>query len=71
MRAALEAVRRAHPAAVVVAVPVAAPETYRALAREVDVLVCPEVPRPFQAVGRAYRDFHPVPDDEVLAALTT
>jgi putative phosphoribosyl transferase len=69
MRAALEAVRQTRPAAVVVAVPVGAPEPCRLVAREVDVLVCPWVPQPFRAVGQAYRDFAPTSDDEVIAAL--
>jgi predicted phosphoribosyltransferase len=69
MRAALEAVRRRGARAVVVAVPVGAPETCRAMAREVDVLVCPLVPTPFRAVGQAYGDFAPTSDEEVLAAL--
>ena len=69
MRAALEAVRRHHPAAVVVAVPVGAPETCRMLAREVDALVCPSTPRPFRAVGQAYSDFSPTSDEEVREAL--
>jgi putative phosphoribosyl transferase len=69
MRAALAAVRWHRPAGVVVAVPVGAPETCRALAREVDALVCPSMPRPFQAVGQAYRDFSATSDEEVLAAL--
>jgi putative phosphoribosyl transferase len=69
MRAALAAVRRQRPASVVVAVPVGAPETCRALAREVDALVCPSTPRPFRAVGQAYADFSPTSDDEVQEAL--
>jgi putative phosphoribosyl transferase len=69
MRAALEAVRRHDPAAVVVAVPVGAPETCRTLAREVDALVCPSTPRPFRAVGQAYSDFSPTSDEEVQEAL--
>ena len=69
MRAALEAVRRRGARAVVVAVPVGAPETCRTVAREVDDLVCPWVPDPFRAVGQAYEDFAPTSDDEVHAAL--
>jgi predicted phosphoribosyltransferase len=69
MRAALEGVRRRGARAVVVAVPVGAPETCRAMAREVDVLVCPLVPTPFRAVGQAYGDFAPTSDEEVLATL--
>ena len=69
MRAALEGVRRHSPAAVVVAVPVGASETCRALAREVDLVVCPWTPRPFRAVGQAYTDFSPTSDGEVEEAL--
>ncbi len=69
MRAALAAVRRQRPTAVVIAVPVGAPETCRALAREVDALVCPSTPRPFRAVGLAYADFTPTSDGEVEGAL--
>jgi predicted phosphoribosyltransferase len=44
---------------------VGAPETCRALAREVDALICPSMPRPFRAVGQAYADFAPTSDAEV------
>jgi predicted phosphoribosyltransferase len=69
MRAALAAVRQHRPATVLIAVPVGAPETCRALARDVDDLVCPWTPRPFHAVGQAYTDFSPTSDDEVQEAL--
>lgn len=69
LRAALEGVRRQDPRAVVVAVPVGAPATCRSLAAEVDALVCPVRPAPFDAVGQAYADFTATGDDEVLAAL--
>lgn len=69
VRAALQALRRRAPARLVLAVPVAPPDTARALAAEVDELVCLAEPEPFEAVGRHYRDFHQVSDAEVLAAL--
>jgi len=69
VRAALDGVRRQRPAAVVVAVPVGAPATCRALAHEVDALVCPVRPDPFGAVGQAYEDFTATTDEEVRAAL--
>ncbi len=69
MRAALEGVRRRRPRALVVAVPVGAAATCRSLEREVDALVCPLTPHPFRAVGEAYADFAPTPDDDVRAAL--
>jgi predicted phosphoribosyltransferase len=69
MRAAVAAVRRAGPERVVVAVPVASPEAYDALRRDVDDLVCLFTPEPFRAVGLWYRDFRQTEDDEVRALL--
>ncbi len=68
MRAALAAVRREGPAAVVVAVPVGAVEACAAL--DADEVVCLLSPVPFGAVGRWYGDFGQTTDDEVRAALT-
>lgn len=69
MRAALKALRRRAPAHLVLAVPVAPPDTLRLLGEEVDRVVCLEQPSPFYAVGAHYRDFHQVEDAEVVAAL--
>lgn len=68
-RAALRGVRLQGAAQVVLAVPVAPAGTVAELAGEVDGLVCLAEPSPFGAVGRFYRDFHAVEDDEVLAAI--
>jgi putative phosphoribosyl transferase len=68
-RAALRGVRLQGAAQVVLAVPVAPAGTVAELAEEVDHLVCLAEPSPFGAVGRFYRDFHAVEDDEVLAAM--
>jgi putative phosphoribosyl transferase len=68
VRAALQALRRRRPARLVLAVPVAPPETLRALRDEVDEIACLAQPQPFEAVGLHYRDFHAVEDDEVVAA---
>jgi putative phosphoribosyl transferase len=65
MRAAVAALRRHQPAAIVVAVPVAAPSTRDELAREVDAIVCVATPDPFLAVGRFYDDFAQTTDAEV------
>jgi putative phosphoribosyl transferase len=70
MRAAVEAVRRQHPARVVVAVPVGSLDTCRRLATIADQVVCVWCPRYYEAVGQAYRDFAPVSDDEVRQVLT-
>jgi putative phosphoribosyl transferase len=69
MRAALQALRRRHPARLVLAVPVAPPQALAELRDAVDEIVCLAQPRPFHAVGAHYVDFHAVGDDEVLAAL--
>lgn len=69
MRAAIAAVRRRAPAAVVVAVPVAAADTVRALRGEVDRIVCPVAPVHFGAVGYFYDDFHQISDAEVIETL--
>jgi putative phosphoribosyl transferase len=69
MRAAVLALRAQHPAKVVVAVPVGAPETCDALGSVADDVVCVETPEPFRAVGLWYEDFSQTTDDEVHALL--
>ena len=69
VRAAVAALRRMNPAAVVVAVPVAAAETCAALRDQVDDIVCLETPEPFLAVGTWYSDFSQTSDDEVRELL--
>lgn len=67
--AALRAVRRAGPLELVLAVPVAPPETLGRLAPSCDRVVCLEQPRDFWAVGQFYRDFAQVEDEEVVTLL--
>ncbi|HEX2091792.1 MAG TPA: phosphoribosyltransferase [Longimicrobiaceae bacterium] len=69
MRAAADALRRQDPARLVVAVPVAAPETCDDFRSEVDEVVCPLTPEPFHAVGLWYEDFSQTTDDEVWGLL--
>src|SRR3954468_6096717 len=69
MRAAVAAVRRSHPARVVVAVPVGSPHTCAELAAAVDDVVCLWSPSSFTAVGQGYGEFGPTSDDEVREAL--
>jgi len=69
MLAAATAVRGQRPRRTIVAVPVAAAETCRALRRIVDDVVCATTPEPFMAVGAWYDDFRQVSDDEVHALL--
>jgi putative phosphoribosyl transferase len=65
MRAAVAALRKQRPARIVVAVPVAAPETCEEFKTEVDETVCAATPRMFNGVGHWYEDFSQTSDDEV------
>ena len=69
MRAAVTALRRRRPAAIVVAVPTAARRTCDELARVADRVVCLSTPEPFEAVGRSYDDFSQTSDEEVRTLL--
>ena len=69
MRAAAIAVKQQDPARVVVAVPVAAPESCAEFRAEVDEVVCAFTPQPFRAVGLWYHDFSQTTDEEVHALL--
>lgn len=69
MRAAVAAVRRHDPRWLVVAVPIAPPETCEALAAHVDDVVCAVTPEPFYAVGLWYESFSQMTDDEVTEIL--
>jgi putative phosphoribosyl transferase len=69
MRAALAALRRVGPRRLVLAVPLAPPDTVQALRREVDELFCLDTPEPFRAVGAHYADFHEVTEEEVIDLL--
>jgi putative phosphoribosyl transferase len=68
-RAAIQ-VARAHGARrVVLAVPVAPPETVQDLARVADEVVALATPSPFGAVGQWYRTFSQTSDDDVVRLL--
>ena len=69
MRAAIAAARRLSAQHIVVAVPVAAPETVADLRSEVDEVVCVTTPVPLRAVGLWYDDFEQVSDEAVCALL--
>ena len=69
MRAAAQALKMLRPKKIVVAVPVAAPETCDEFRDEVDEVVCAIAPEPFHAVGIWYEDFSQTTDDEVRELL--
>ena len=69
MRAAARALKQQGVANLVVAVPVAAPETCDEFRGEVDRIVCAFTPASFAGVGQFYEDFSQTSDDEVRALL--
>lgn len=69
MRAAIKGLRRRDPARVVLAIPVAPPDTVGRLRNEVDDLVCLAQPEIFGAIGLFYVDFHQLSDEEVVQCL--
>jgi predicted phosphoribosyltransferase len=69
MRAAVQAARHHDPARVVVAVPVAAPDTCADLGAEADEVLCLMTAQPLCAVGIWYEDFSQTTDDEVRGLL--
>jgi predicted phosphoribosyltransferase len=69
MLAALQVLRPRKPARLIVAVPVAPPDTLEKVAALADETVCLHAPEWFMAVGQFYGDFGQVEDDEVVALL--
>ncbi len=69
MIAAARWARAAGAARVIVAVPVAPPETAARLAAEADAVVCVGTPEILSSVGEWYDDFRQVDDGEVVALL--
>ncbi|CAG0996836.1 MAG: phosphoribosyltransferase [Bauldia sp.] len=69
VRAAIRGLRRRKPREIVLAVPVAPPDTVAMLEKEADRVVCLEQPSFFQAIGLHYRDFRQISDEEVIATL--
>jgi predicted phosphoribosyltransferase len=69
MFAAVTALRKSNPAAIVVAVPVAAPESCAAMHRIADDCDCVIAPRHFGGVGSWYGDFSQTTDAEVRSHL--
>lgn len=69
MRAAIEALRKHKPTAIVIAVPVAAYSTCEEMAPLVERIVCPLKPIDFYAVGLWYEHFPQISDHEVIKLL--
>jgi putative phosphoribosyl transferase len=69
VKAAIQALREEKLKKLVVAIPVAPPETANELSKMADEFVCLEIPVNFMAVGMFYQDFQQVSDDEVIGIL--
>lgn len=69
MRAAVDALKKARAAKVIVAVPVGAADSCEALEQQGITITCLHRPEPFLAIGQWYRDFSQTSDEEVIALL--
>lgn len=69
MRAAAEALRARNPGKIIVAAPVASPDTCEALNVVADEVVCLQTPQPFSSVGQWYKNFDQTSDEEVTELL--
>lgn len=69
VRAAVRAIREKRPRRIVLAVPVCAGVTAEALSREVDELVCLQIPQDLWAIGLWYENFRQLEDEEVVELL--
>ncbi|MEI5682023.1 MULTISPECIES: phosphoribosyltransferase [unclassified Mesorhizobium] len=69
MKVAIRGLKRRSPREIVVAIPVAPPETLIELAQEADWIVCLRQPAHFRALGYHYLNFPQLTDDEVTFAL--
>src|SRR5579883_656880 len=69
MRAAISVLTPQQPSRLMIAVPVAPPETCKALSAEVDDVICLLTPDVFYAIGLWYEDFSQTTDEEVRERL--
>ena len=69
MRAAIKALRQQNPSRIIVATPTCARDTYHAIVREADEVICLAIPDPYIAVGLWYEHFLQTSDDEVKRLL--
>lgn len=69
MRAAVSSVRQQQPSRIVVAVPVAAPESVQELRDLADEVICVLEPEAFWGVGLWYEQFPQLTDDDVVTLL--
>lgn len=69
IQAALRALRQLHPGELILATPMAPQETLYRIEADADRIVCLATPEPLIAIGRWYREFSQLTDEEVLQYL--
>lgn len=69
LQACLRDIRKEGAESILLAVPVAPPDSLERLRPEVDQVVCLYSPTLFSAVGQFYRSFDQTPDEEVIRLL--
>ncbi len=69
MRAAVLALRKQEPSRIIIAVPVAAPETCTRFRSEVDEIICGITPEPLGSIGDWYERFVQLSDEDVAELL--
>ncbi len=67
--AAIQLLKNKKPAKIVVAVPVAPPDSALKVKKQVDDFICLHTPESFYGVGRFYENFDEVTDDKVIQLL--
>lgn len=70
MKAAIQSLQETGVDKIIVAVPVAPPDTIQEISSKVDALFCLETPPYFEAVGQFYYDFSQTTDEEVIELLS-
>lgn len=68
--AAIKMMRKKNPKKIIVAIPVAPPQTLKKLSDQVDEIICLHSPEDFMGVGQFYMDFSEVSDEEVIRLLS-
>ncbi|MDF9796585.1 putative phosphoribosyl transferase [Catalinimonas alkaloidigena] len=71
MMATIKLLRKQKPDKIVVAVPVAPPESVKKISEAVDECVVLECPENFSAISQFYEEFHQVNDEEVISILNS
>ena len=69
MTMATQIIKKQSPKEVIVAIPVAPPDTVRKLAKIINRVLCLRQPSDFRAIGQFYRDFAQVDDEEAKRLL--